>query len=284
MNLASRLIAICCLIPTAAQAAIADFEDLPLAPNSFYNGNPGGLQPGQSNDGSFVSGGARFNNLFAVDPDFGYSYWGGWAYSNKSDVTTPGLANEFSAFTGVGSGGSAKYGIAYGGAPMPVIELPAGAAPESIDVTNTTWAALSMLMGDSFAKKFGDDPATTQVVETNYPDYFKLMIGGVSAGGQSIGAPIDVYLADYRFANDAEDFVLRTWTTIDLSSLAGAAKLTFSWESTDVGPFGMNTPAYFAADNLVTTVVPEPGTLVLLIAGVVMMALMLNRGLQYRAA
>jgi hypothetical protein len=270
--------ALVCLFPCTASAAIADFEDLPLAPNSFHNGNPGGLQPGQSNDGSYVSGGARFNNLFAVDREYGYSYWGGWAYSNKTDVTTPGLANEFSAITGIGSGGSAKYGIAYRGAPMPVIELPAGTFPQSIDVTNTTWSALSMLMGDSFAKKFGDNPATTQVVETNFPDFFKLTIDGTSAGGQSVGAPIDVYLADYRFANDAEDFVLRTWKTIDLSSLAGAAKLTFAWESTDVGPFGMNTPAYFAADNLVLNAIPEPSVLSLVhAAATAMMAIRLIR-------
>jgi hypothetical protein len=125
-----------------------------------------------------------------------------------------------------------------------------------------------MLMGDSFAKKFGDDPATTQVVETNVPDYFKLTIGGANLAGQSVGAPIDVYLADYRFANDADDFVLRTWKTIDLSSLAGAARLTFAWVSTDNSTFGMNTPAYFAADNFVLDVIPEPNTMALTLVAV----------------
>ena len=43
------------------------------------------------------------------------------------------------------------------------------------------------------------------------------------------------------------------------------AKLTFALESRDVGQFGMNTPAFFAADNLVVNVIPEPGTWALLL-------------------
>src|SRR5687768_18416451 len=91
-----------CTFSTPCWAATADFEDLPLASNSFYNGDPGGLIPGQSHDGSFVSGGAKFNNLFATDAQFGFSFWEGWAYSNKTDTTTPGFANQYSAFTGSG--------------------------------------------------------------------------------------------------------------------------------------------------------------------------------------
>ena len=254
-------------------AAIADFEDLPLAANSFHNGDPGGLMPGQSHDGSFVSGGATFNNLFVVDPDFGFSFWNGWAYSNQTDTTTAGFGNQYSAFPGGGSGGSANYGIGFMSTPAPVIELPPDAVPVSLDVTNTTYAALSMLMGDAFAKKFGDDSATTAIVETNFPDFFRLTIGGVTSAGQAVGTPIDVYLADYRFPNDAQDFVLDTWQTVDLTGLAGATTLTFALESTDVGPFGMNTPGYFAADNLVMTVVPEPSSILLVLVGVAILAL-----------
>jgi hypothetical protein len=251
-------------------ADVADFENLPLANNSFYNGDPGGLMPGQSHDGSFVSGGAKFNNLFATDAQFGFSFWEGWAYSNKTDTTTPGFANQYSAFTGSASGGSAKYGVAFLGVLRPTIELPPGGSPVSIDITNTTYAALSMLTGDPFAKKFGDDSTTAGVVETNFPDFFKLTIAGVDVLNQPVGSPIDVFLADYRSANDAQDFVLRDWRTIDLAPLTGAAKLTFAIESSDVGPFGANTPAYFAADNLLINVVPEPSgwALVLVTIGV----------------
>jgi hypothetical protein len=260
------------ILSAAAHGAIADFENLPLAANSFYNGDPGGLMPGQSHDGSFFSGGAKFNNLFATDAQFGFSFWNGWAYSNKTDTTTPGFNNQYSALASGGSGGSANYGIAFSGALRPTIELPSGRSPVSIDITNTTYAGLSMLMGDAFGKKFGDDPATQGIIETTFPDFFKLTIGGVDVLNQPVGTPIDVYLADYRSADDAEDFVLRTWKTVDLAPLAAAAKLIFALESSDVGPFGANTPAYFAADNLLINVVPEPSSLVLVVAALAVLA------------
>ena len=261
-----------CLFTPALHAAIADFENLPLPANSFYNGDPGGLMPGQSHDGSFFSGGAKFNNLFATDAQFGFSFWNGWAYSNKTDTTTPGFNNQYSALAGGGSSGSANYGIAFSGAVRPTIELPSGGSPVAIDITNTTYAGLSMLMGDAFAKKFGDDPATQGTIETTFPDFFKLTIGGVDALNQPVGTPIDVYLADYRSTIDAEDFVLSTWKTVDLTPLAAAAKLTFALESSDVGPFGANTPAYFAADNLVINIIPEPSGLLLVLAAAVVVA------------
>jgi len=251
------------LFASTVGADVADFEDLPLGADSFFNGDPGGLVPGQSHDGSFDSGGATFNNLFAVDRDFGFSYWNGWAYSNKTDSATPGFGNQYSAYPGAGSGPSPTYGVAFMSSPAPVIDLPPGAVPVSLDVTNTTYAALSMLNGDAFAKKFGDDPATPTTVETSFPDFFRLTIGGQTAGGQTLGSTVEVYLADYRSANDGDDFVLDTWQTVDLSPLAGATRLTFALESSDFGPFGANTPGYFAADNLVFSAIPEPGGAVL---------------------
>ena len=64
---------------------------------------------------------------------------------------------------------------------------------ESLMVTNTTYAALSMRDGDSFAKKFGGPSG-------NDPDYFRLTITGKDSGGSTIGS-VEFYLADYRFAD-----------------------------------------------------------------------------------
>ena len=69
----------------------------------------------------------------------------------------------------------------------------------------------------------------------------------------------------------ADDFVVDTWELVDLSPLADdTRRLEFNLESTDVGPFGPNTPFYFAADNLVISdvqdaVVPEPSSLAALL-------------------
>ena len=49
---------------------------------------------------------------------------------------------QFSAIPGGGAGGAGIYGIGYVGSP--VISLPAGTSPVSLDITNTTYAYLSM--------------------------------------------------------------------------------------------------------------------------------------------
>src|SRR5262249_54870122 len=87
------------LIPAAARPATAqviDFEDLKLAPESFYNGS--------DLAGGFVSEGAFFNNNY--NPTFGS--WSGWSYSNITDVTTPGFMNQYSAYNLPDGGGDAS--------------------------------------------------------------------------------------------------------------------------------------------------------------------------------
>ena len=133
--------------------------------------------------------------------------------------------------------------------------------PASVEITNTTWAALVMLTGDpnGFAKQFGGPSG-------NDPDFFRLTITGLDDTDTAVGA-VEFYLADYRFTDNSQDFVIDQWTTVDLTSLAGATKLSFGLESSDTGPFGMNTPAYFALDNLVLVPVPEPGSFMLAAIG-----------------
>ena len=101
-------------------------------------------------------------------------------------------------------------------------------------VTNSTYAVLSMLNGDSFAKKFADG------------DWFKLTVTGYNKDGGQIG-PVDFYLADYR--NGKSD-IIQQWTKFDLTSLGAVNKLTFTLSSSDTGTYGMNTPAYFCMDDI----------------------------------
>ena len=61
---------------------------------------------------------------------------------------------------------------------------------------------------------------------------------------------IDFYLADFRFDDNTLDYIVDQWTTVDLSGLTNAVELQFSLSSSDVGDFGMNTPAYFAVDHV----------------------------------
>jgi len=59
-------------------------------------------------------------------------------------------------------------------------------------------------------------------------------------------------LADYRFEDNAEDYILNEWIYVDLTVLGEVDSLQFSLTSSDTGAVGMNTPAYFCIDNFRT--------------------------------
>jgi hypothetical protein len=111
-------------------------------------------------------------------------------------------------------------------------------------VCNSTWACKSMEQGDFVAKKFGG-------ASGNDPDWFKLQVKRYY-GGALQNDSVSVFLADYRFSNNVQDYILKTWTWINLSSLGNVDSLAFYLSSSDNGSFGMNTPAFVCVDNLTT--------------------------------
>ncbi len=236
-----------------ALAAVTTFEDLTPGPNGYY-------APGATS--TFTSGAATFNYEFS---DFGGGCcWSGWAYSSKTDTTDGTFNNQYSAFPGSGHNGSSQYGIAYLGGTAPVITFAAPVIVESAYFANTTYAALSMLNGDGFAKKFGG-------VTGNDPDFFTLTIIGRNAANAMTGS-LTVSLADYRSPASVGDFIISSWLKTDLASLGAVSSLHFELASSDSGPFGINTPAYFAMDNLTVAAVPEPGTYAMLAIGLALLA------------
>ena len=237
------------MVDAVSASTVADFEDLALASESFYNGS--------DEAGGFTSGGAFFNNTF-TDFGGGFTGWTGWSYSNVADNTTPGFGNQYSAIPGSGAGGSENYGVAFAFDPGDsTINLPASQFADSMRITNTTYAYLAMRDGSPFSKVFGGPSGDDH-------DFFLLTITGLNSLDAPIGT-VDFYLADYRFDDNSLDFLIDSWTKVDLTSLEGASTLSFGLTSSDVGQFGMNTPAYFAIDNL--HVVPESVTLTLLAFG-----------------
>jgi len=260
--------ALCCAVPPAATRAstptttppsttggsvLVDFEDLALPPESFYNGFDGA--------GGFSSYGAQFNNTY----DSMGNSWLGWSLSNRTDSQSPGFMNQYSAYA---SGGGGNYIVGFThGVTLPGVNvdpddtritLPAGVEPVSMQVTNTTYSALSMLHGDAFAKRFGGPTGDD-------PDYFRLRVLGYDASGGLAGS-VEFYLADYRFTDNQNDYLVSDWQPVDLASLRGrdVRSLSFNLESSDTGFFGVNTPAYFALDNLLlappeTVEPPVPG-------------------------
>ena len=249
---------------TNAYAAVATFDDLVLAPNSYYGGA-----------GSGASG---FTNGDAYFPHSAEEYsWSGFTYSNVNDTVTAGYANQFAAYTGTGVGGAGNYAVSYipldymGGTYDPIPQTVSFGAVTGEDYntpisgayfTNTTYAYLSMTSSDTFGKQFGGATGDDA-------DWFKLSISGIDESGSYTGA-VDFYLADFRFADNSLDYIVDEWTWVDLTSLGNVVGLEFTLSSSDVGEYGMNTPGYFAMDNLNGVApVPIPGAVWLMGSGLV---------------
>jgi hypothetical protein len=216
------------LISANAQQ-VATFDDLYLEPGSWYNGSDGA--------GGFTSGGFWFPN----DYNFDWGSWRGFSVSNMKDTTTAGYQNQYSAITAGGVAGSGNYAVVYCPSVLKMQFEPA-AEVTGFNVTNSTYAYLTMCNGDEFgAKIFGGTEGTD-------PDYFKLLISGVD----TLGNPTDTlefFLADFRFEDLARDYILKTWQWVNLSSLGTVKELHFTMKSSDMGDWGMNTPAYFCMDD-----------------------------------
>jgi len=115
-----------------------------------------------------------------------------------------------------------------------------GKTVSGVYVCNSTYAYKSMKNGDSF----GDTAFSSK-----NKDWFKLTIrnyhGGVLATDSA-----EVYLADFRYADTTNNYILKTWMWVDLTSLGNTDSLAFFLHSTENNSFGMMTPAFFCIDNL----------------------------------
>lgn len=222
-----------CMLSAYSQTN-AGFENFELKPGEYLN-NASPLK-------GFESGSIVLPNVYNEEFDF----WSGFAISADTNVTTPGFSNQYSAYPGQGAVGTTAYAMGYIYEPL-IINLKEGAFGKpmiGMYVTNSTYAYLSMRDGDSFAKKFGGETGKD-------PDYYFLTIKKYS-GGVISDDSINVYLADYRFADASKDYIVKDWKYVDLTVLGEVDSLILSLTSSDVGVFGMNTPSYVAIDEVST--------------------------------
>lgn len=245
-----------CSVALSAPAAVIDFEDLGLAPGSVDNGDPGGLQPGQSVNAPIVSGGVSFANAYGIDSFDGYDYpyWTGFAASAVSTVvsgTAKGaFSDQYTSYPG-GGRGSSTYAVAYSSAA--VVTLPVPTAVSGFWIANTAYTYLTMANGDeyNFSSPLPAGSGWFAVTATG-------RLGAGPAGTSSM------YLADLRGASPLG--IRAGWSWFDLTPLGTVDRIEFSFTGSDTGAFGLNTPAYFAMDDLTVASVPEPAALAILAA------------------
>jgi len=184
------------------------------------------------------------------DTTWGLNLWSsGFAYSNRTDSS--GYPNLYSAQPLRGHDSSEKYAVVNG--TNSYLKFTGGvhyATPKGFYITNSTYAYRSMKYGDAFARKFGDTSGTR-------PDWFKVTIKGY-LGSVQVPDTVNFYLADFRNDTSSRDYIVKDWRYVDLSSINRAVdSLTFTLSSSDVGSFGMNTPAFFCIDDFSVNIFPD---------------------------
>lgn len=153
-------------------------------------------------------------------------FWGGGvAISNYIDDD---LANgDFNHQLAVPySNGSSNFAVAYGDNSYIYFNDGKSRVIKSIDIAPTTYLLNVEKNGNGFGSAL-----------ENVGGWFKVTI---TADNEK---SIDVYLCK-------DGIVTETWQTVDLSFLGEVMMLTFTFSGSDSGDYGVNTPAYFAFDNV----------------------------------
>ena len=243
-----------------AEPLVIDFEaETPRNPElagAYWDPSPGfaaagAVFSGGTYEGFVVSSSTTTNQA-------GYLYFG-----SEAEISA-----QSNGGAGGGVGGSTNFAVVYNGGSF--ITLPEGYKPGSVYLTNTATAYEAILNGLFQATAFVAG------------DWFRVTFTGYSleaGGGSQTGIPVDFYLADYR---EGQSLIVGSWTPVDLTPLGEARSIVMSFSSTDNDPeidppFNMNTPAYVAMDDMTLIPVPEPASLALALAGLVMLGQRLRR-------
>jgi len=230
---------------------VVDFDELEIENESVLIGD--------ASQSSIISKGVSFNRTF----EFGFP--GAWAASNQTDLETAGFENKYSAYSAPGGGGvdgSENFLVAFNsGASQATVMFQQPTSLKGMYITNTTYAHFAVAEG------IDNEDGTTNFVKGRFAegDFFQLTVQSLDATRTQIGSS-DFFLADFR---DGKSEIVSNWTWMDLTGLGDVTSLSFDMNSSDVGQFGMNTPAYFAIDNLTLAGVPEPTSSLLLWSGVI---------------
>lgn len=205
-----------------------EFEDMPLETLEYANRE------------TYVEAGVTFSNLF----DTVYQTWDGFAISRQVDMETPGYTNQFSVYAPTGAGGSRNFAVAHYSEYndiKPTFAFDPGVEHKLADAyfCLTTYTYLTIATGNdgaNFARGFTHDSL----------DIYTLELTGINAAGKTTGHQT-IRLADYT---KTEPVLFDTWTKVKLTDLGLVNKVEIKVNSTDKGTYGINTPTYFAIDNL----------------------------------
>lgn len=187
--------------------------------------------------GGFSGGGIAISN-------YGNGMLNGADYTRQLEVFNPEL--DGAGRKGCGHNGSDNFAIVYDAgayASLAAMLLMSDKTPrviESVFVTNTCYTLNTLINGNDYAAAMANT------------GFFKVTAVGFDGGSEAASATADFYLAkNISFVTG--------WTEWDLSKLGPVAEVVFtiSGSPEQYGDWGINTPTYFALDDVSVRVYPD---------------------------
>lgn len=206
---------------------------------------------------------------FAVNYSNGFDFWnGGIAISSFTDKEDGEYTNQCSVYNskdGRGGKSGSKFALSYGNSTQEdfdgcgqirvtdkigfsvVDSVFSGVARyakfNSIWVCNTTYTFLTMDKGNAFSSPLKEKKG-----------WFKVIFTALDEEGKTTGKTVSYYLANFDEKREQEAGILGVregWSKVALTDLGEqVCTVAISFEGSDVGEWGLNTPTYVALDDL----------------------------------
>lgn len=216
--------------------AVATFDDWYIQANSHWSGS-------EENE-PMLSGSYSFPNQNGRS--MGMDYWTFFTNANSTSSSFATIADQYNSASGGGLQGSSNYGVAFIGSGMGmgptyfyVTNATDGDTVPGIWLTNSAYTKYAILNGDGQSRVEG--PFAKD-------DYYLVTFTGYNGTAET--GTVDFPLADYRYDNVADRYVLDTWQWCDLSSLGKVTRILVEVSGTKRNQFGLTTPAYLCLENV----------------------------------
>lgn len=230
---------------TSSESAFTtiDFESVVIPEGvSYFAFDGSNLEPTGDDEDNIYSAFVIDDISFAAQTDKTYHTVSGFTISKSVDMQTEGYLNQYSVYAPSGNNESDNFAIFYSQGEI-VFLNPANL--KGVYVNNTTYAYLAMKNGTQFSNPL----AVTNGI-------FEIIFTGYDSSGDEIASVVK-RLGDYQTPDNLNEVVIKCgenilnqWSYLDLSPLAGVKSVIISFESTDVGEYGIVHPLYAAIDDL----------------------------------
>lgn len=139
--------------------------------------------------------------------------WTGFAISSHRGVQLPEEDAMYTSSENRGVSGSLKYAVAKFQEPLRIdFEMNDGlVVPRGIFVSNTLWNVNKYQYGNEYFVPLGGESGDTK-------DWVRIEFTGLDVLGIPVGE-VEYFLADYRFEDNQQDYIVDKWDYVDLSPL-----------------------------------------------------------------